>query len=241
MMEIDAPTTMDAWKLALAHIRDHGEDFRDDDLRTCREALNLSVRIEHPEVGNDEPIEVVRKIDKWVYPSKDEMVGIVFNQMELPLYDYTYGSRMFNYQGELDQVNGFIIPLLKKNLSSRRATVITIDPLRDLDVHNRNIPGLISLHFKVYGKRLLVTSVIRSNDFFIGWPANIYQLATLQKYIADELGLQQGSLTTYSLSAHVFAEYKMLMRTALRRASDQEQLKERLSEVERKQGEGSKE
>ena len=36
-------------------------------------------------------------------------------------------------------------------------------------------------------------------------------------------------------------ENKMLMRTALRRASDQEQLKERLSEVERKQGEGSKE
>lgn len=206
-MEIEAPTAMDAWKLALAHIMERGEDFRDDDLRTCREVLNLSVKVEHPEVGNDEPMEVVRKIDKWVYPSKDEMAGIVFNQLELPLYDYTYGSRIFGYQGKLDQVNGFIIPLLKKNLSSRRASIITIDPLRDLDVNNRNIPGLISLHFKVYERRLMVTSVIRSNDFFIGWPANFYQLATLQKYIADELGLQQGALTTYSISAHVFMEY----------------------------------
>lgn len=214
-MELRLPTAMDAWKAALHHIMEKGEDFKDKDKRICKEVLNLSVTINHPEIGIEEPIDTIKKTEKWVYPSKDELVSIIFNELELPLYDYTYGSRIFGYQGVQDQVNDYIIPLLRENPTSRRATVITVDPQKDLNVKNRNAPGLVSLHFKIAEGRLLLTSVIRSNDYLIGWPANVYQLAALQHYIADQLGLQQGPLTTYSISAHVFTEYEEFIEEVL--------------------------
>lgn len=215
-MELHLPTAMDAWKAALHHIISKGKDFKDNDKRVCREVLNLSVTIEHPEIGIDEPIDAIKKTEKWVYPSKDELVTIIFNEAELPLYDYTYGSRIFGYQGTHDQVNNYIIPLLKENPASRRATIITIDPQKDLNMKNRNSPGLVSLHFKVAEGKLLMTSVIRSNDYLIGWPANVYQLASLQHYVAEQLGLQQGPLATYSISAHVFMEYEEDINEVLR-------------------------
>ena len=206
-MELRMPTAMDAWKAALHHIMEQGRPFKDDDKRTCKEVLNLSVTVEHPDVGIDEPIDSIKRKEKWVYPSKDELVSIIFNAHDLPLYDYTYGSRLFGYQGLKDQINDYIIPLLQTNPRSRRATAMAMDVLKDLDVKNRNAPGLVSLHFKVEEGKLLLTSVIRSNDFFIGWPANVYQLAALQRYVAGKLELSAGALTTYSISAHVFMEY----------------------------------
>jgi thymidylate synthase (methanogen type) len=206
-MEIVANNALEAWRAALAHVMGEGKDFTDPDRRTCREVLNLAIRIERPDLGIDEPVEVVRRINKWVYPSKEELVSIIFNEIDIPLYDYTYGSRLFGYGEELDQINGYIIPLLKKNPSSRRAVALMLDPMKDLRLGNRNAPCLVSLHFKVDEGRLLLTSVIRSNDIFIGWPANVYQLAALQQHVAEELGLKVGALMTYSISAHVFIEH----------------------------------
>ncbi|MBD3208860.1 hypothetical protein GF367_00380 [Candidatus Woesearchaeota archaeon] len=207
-MNITKPTALDAWKSALHHIMNKGSDFQDHDGRTCREVLNLSVTIQHPDVGIEDPIDTIRKINKWIYPSKDELVNIIFNQYDLPVYDYTYGSRIFGYQEVFDQINDYIIPLLKQHPNSRRATVITIDPIKDLKLSNRNVPGLVSLHCKVDDGKLLLTAVIRSNDYFIGWPANIHQLAALQQYLAEALELRVGELMTYSISAHVFKEYE---------------------------------
>lgn len=207
-MELEAPTAMDAWKATLHHILTDGHVFTDDDKRTCREVLNLSVTITHPEVGIEEPIDALRRIDKWVYPSKEELTAILFDKDEAPVYEYTYGSRIFGYHRIHDQVNEYIIPLLKCNPSSRRATMITIDPARDLALGNRNTPGLISLHFRLHEGKLLLTTILRSNDYFIGWPANIYQIASLQRYVAERLEVRCGPLTTYSVSAHIFKEYE---------------------------------
>lgn len=207
-MEISELTAMDAWKAALDHIMHHGKDFQDKDNRTCKEVLNLSVCIQHPELSVDDPIDYLQNTNKWVYPSKDELISIIFNKDLDSMYEYTYGNRIFAYDGVLDQVNNYVIPLLRSKPSSRRATIMTMNPLEDLQLTNRNAPGLVSLHFKIEEKKLLLTSIIRSNDYFIGWPANVFQLVALQKYIAEQLDLQVGSLTTYSISAHVFEEYK---------------------------------
>jgi thymidylate synthase (methanogen type) len=206
-MEIILPTAQDAWKATLHSIIEKGKEFKDNDHRDCKELLNVSVTITSPDVGIEEPIDTIKKIDKWVYPSKDELISIIFNEIEQPLYEYTYGSRIFGYQGTIDQINDYIIPLLKENPMSRRASIVTIDPRKDLNIKNKNAPGLISLHFKIHDEKVLLTAVIRSNDFFIGWPANIYQLAALQYYVAEQLERRVGPLTTYSISAHLFMEY----------------------------------
>jgi len=215
MSMIRRKTALEAWQAVLRGILDEGKDFKDNDGRVCREMINMEVVIEHPDVAPDEPIDKVRKINKWFYPSKEELVNIIFNQFELPLYEYTYGSRLFGFRGKVDQVNGYVIPLLKKNPTSRRATTVVMDPTIDMQMHNRNAPGLVSLHFKIVDGALSMTGIIRSNDFFIGWPANVYQASMLQKYVAEELGVRIGPLTTYSFSAHLFEEYMDDIRSVL--------------------------
>ncbi len=206
-MFIKAPTCMDAWKLALSTIIKKGEDFKDDNNRTCREILNLTVTIENPELDIDSPMNELKKINKWIYPSKEELANIVFNKELLPLYEYNYGNRMFNFEEKLNQFDDYIIPLLRKNPTSRRATIIVMNPLQDFSISSKNSPAIISLQFKIKNNKLLITAVVRSNDFFIGWPANLYQISLLQKYVADKLELGIGSITSISLSAHVFEEY----------------------------------
>jgi len=85
--------------------------------------------------------------------------------------------------------------------------VIIYHPIVDSKVSIKESPGMVSVCFKVLDGKLTLTAVIRSNDMFIGWPANIYQIYLLQKYVAEKLGIATGSLTTISHSAHVFHEY----------------------------------
>jgi len=123
-----------------------------------------------------------------------------------PTYSFSYGPRLFNFDNAINQIDGFLIPLLKKNNFSRRGIVILWHPTEDSKSYKREIPALISIDFKMRNKKLNVTAIVRSNDLFFGWPANIYQIFVLQEYVAKELNCKTGSLTTFSNSAHIFKD-----------------------------------
>ncbi|MEM4637473.1 MAG: thymidylate synthase [Candidatus Woesearchaeota archaeon] len=204
-MEIREKNVFEAWKKSLRFIIDNGVDFVDGDGRTCREILNLVIIINNPEEDYERPIDLMQELD-WIYPSKEELEAIIINKEHTASYEYSYGPRIFNFKG-VDQINDFIIPLLKKDKTSRRAIVILYDPSKDSNILSKNIPSLISMHFKIKNDALNLTCTIRSNDLFIGWPGNIYQIILLQKYVAESLELKTGSLTTISFSAHIFQEH----------------------------------
>ena len=206
-MEINKKSTMEAWKEALHQITRHGDDFLDREQRTCRELLNLTLTITEPSKDIDAPIRIMQNTDKWVYPSKDELKGIMLERPKPGVYEYTYGPRIFNFANTKDQINEFILPLLKQDRHSRRAAIILYDPVRDSNFESENIPSLILIQFKIKDDKLFVTAYIRSNDYYIGWPANVYQIFVLQEYLADKLNTSIGSLTTFSASAHVFEEH----------------------------------
>ena len=196
---------MDAWKKSLKHIIDNGADFKDRDERICREVLNLIVNIEHPETDYDAPIDSMRKFE-WIYPSVEELSSIILNKEDLAIYEFSYGPRIFNFLGKKDQINDYIIPLLKKDPNSRRAVISLFNPATDSDILNKSVPSLLFIYFKIKDGKLNTTCFIRSNDFFIGWPGNIYQIYLLQKYVADKLNTKTGALSTISCSAHIFQE-----------------------------------
>ncbi|MFA5797382.1 MAG: thymidylate synthase [Candidatus Woesearchaeota archaeon] len=205
-MELTEKTTMQAWKAALNYISTEGEDFIDHEQRVCREILNLCVVITDPTSDFEKPIDAMRSFD-LVYPSTDELAAIIFSKDSSNMFEYSYGPRMFNYLGQKDQINDFIIPLLRKDPSSRRGVVSLFNPVKDLDIHSKNIPSLMFIAFKIKKGALHITCFIRSNDFFIGWPGNIYQIAILQRFVAEKLAVSIGSLTTISSSAHLFHEH----------------------------------
>jgi thymidylate synthase len=49
-----------------------------------------------------------------------------------------------------------------------------------------------------------MTAFFRSHDLAQAWPSNIYGLAKLLEYVANEVGIEVGSITTISASAHIY-------------------------------------
>lgn len=205
-MIIDEKNCMDAWKKSLKYILEEGTDFVDTDKRQCREVLNLIVNIEYPEKDYNKVIEAMKQFE-WIYPAVEELSTIMFNKEDLAIYEFSYGHRIFNYMDKKDQINDFVIPLLKSDPNSRRAVISLFNPATDSDILNKNVPSLMFIHFKIRNDKLNCTCFIRSNDFFIGWPGNIYQIYLLQKYVSDKLNIKSGVLSTVSCSGHVFHEH----------------------------------
>lgn len=205
-MEIKSETIKDAWKSSLRYIFESGEDFTDENNRVCREVLNLIIEVNNPGEDITVAIDVLNSFKKWVYPPLDEIGDLILSRKLSPTYSYSYGPRLFNFQNTINQIDNFIIPLLKRNSFSRRGIVLVWNPTQDSNIYRRDVPGLISIYFKIRKKSLNATIVVRSNDIFFGWPANLYQVFVLQDYIAKKLGCKIGSLTTFSNSAHIFKD-----------------------------------
>jgi len=204
-MEIKAENAMEAWTLALRHVMTQGHRFTDRSRRTCIEIANILISFSQTDVGITDPIQAVERSTDLVYPSLQELEEIMFMKGR-SLYDYTYGQRLFNYREVFNQIDTYIIPLLQETPYSRRAIVTLYDPVTDSAVDAVTIPCLIALHFMVRDKKLYVTAYLRSNDLFVGFPADVYQLSVLQKYIAQRLNLDVGSISIFSNSTHIFED-----------------------------------
>ncbi len=205
-MEIKSETLMSAWKSALRHIIDSGRDFTDENNRICREVLNLLIEIKPPHNDISSAISLLNSFNKWIYPSTEEIADLIISRKMSPTYSYSYGPRIFNFCSSVNQIDDFIIPLLRKSPFSRRAIITIWNPHEDSKVYKREVPGLISIYFKITKKKLNATMSVRSNDIFFGWPANIYQLFVLSEYVSKKLNCEIGSLTTFSNSAHLFKD-----------------------------------
>lgn len=206
-MEITEKSAITAWKSALRKVYADGSDYIDVNRRQCRQLLNLMIRITNPSKDITSPIKKLNLLGKIIYPGLDEIREVILSKTVSPSYYYSYGPRLFNFNSQVNQIDNFVIPTLKEQQGSRRATAILFNPLKDSRIHNKEVPGLIMIDFKVHNDRLNVTSFIRSNDMYYGWPANIYQLSILQEYVSDRVGCRSGELTTVSGSAHIFKEH----------------------------------
>lgn len=203
-MEIRGKDAKEVWKKALKHILENGHDFIDRLDRLCRESLNLVLVIENSKEIT-KPIEILNSFDRWIYPPLEELKSFILNKKEIPGYYYNYGERAFNFKG-LNQLDEYVIPLLKRDITNKRGIMIFYDPNRDSLVTKKDTPCIVLIDFKVRNNQLHTTALIRSNDMFFGWPCNIYQTSVLQEYVRKQFGCKLGNLTTISISAHIFEE-----------------------------------
>jgi len=203
-MEINGKNAEEVWKKMLEEVMKNGVQFTDRRGRVCKEILNITTTIENP-TGITKPIELLSSFKKWVYPSFEEMKSSILEKEDNPSYYYHYGSRAFNYSG-IDQVNNYIIPLLKKDQTSKRGIVVFYGPEKDTLPIKKETPGMVMINFNIRNKKLHTTAVIRSNDLFYGWPCNVVQIYFLAEYISKELNCPIGTINTISISAHIFED-----------------------------------
>lgn len=206
-MEHQYSNAFDAWKAIVNRALKQGFRYKDTRNRICLELHNLYVSVMDPSDHITKPIEHLQHIDDWLYPSLQEIADIIMSPDHDKVYGYAYGSRLFSYRNSINQIDDFAIPLLSKDPSSRRCVLSFFDPTQDSHPQARDVPGLIGIDIKLREGKLHATALIRSNDLFIGWPANIYQIYVVLEYICTRLDLQIGTISTLSTSAHVFEEH----------------------------------
>ena len=118
-------------------------------------------------------------------------------------FEYTYGERL-NAWGD-EQVNqiDYVIQKLSQMISTRRAVATTWDPRKDNKADE--VPCLNHLVFMECRGGLDLSVIIRSNDMFGAWLANVYALAELLKHVSEKVDISPGSITTLSINAHVYS------------------------------------
>jgi thymidylate synthase len=200
-MLIEKDNAMEAWVEALKASRNSSIKFIDENSNECHEIIGMLITIHDPETVHD-PLVAMRSMGPWHYPTNEELAEVIMHPKKAG-FQYTYGSRIFSYDS-MDQIEEFIIPLLRAEPHSRRAVIMIWDPRHDSNHKIRSVPGLLSLDFKLRDGKLHVAGVIRSADLLFGWPANIYQISLIQESISKKLLCDKGSIRTFMTSAHSF-------------------------------------
>lgn len=128
---------------------------------------------------------------------------------------YTYGSRLNDYiegykhkGGKNDilqvyskgQVEHFV-RVLKETPNTNQAV---LQIARPEDCILDDPPCLRQIHAKIINDRLVFYPYFRSNDLWAGFPANLAGLAVLQKYMADEIGVDIGDMIYSSSGLHIY-------------------------------------
>lgn len=204
MVEIKGKTAEQVWKKLLEHVILEGLEFTDRKGRVCKEAMNVVTVIENPE-NVSKPMEILNGFQKWVYPPIDEIKDSILGKKDAQGYYYHYGARAFDFNG-INQIDDYVIPLLKKTPTTKRAITVFYDPNKDTLPIKKETPGMVMVNFNIRNKKLHTTIVIRSNDIFYGWPANVIQAYCLADYIGKELNVEVGTISTVSISAHIFED-----------------------------------
>ena len=71
-------------------------------------------------------------------------------------------------------------------------------------MYEQHTPCLQIVEFIYRENKLHMTCFFRSNDIGEAWVVNVYGLYALLGYVAMRTGMEMGSITTHSVSAHYY-------------------------------------
>ena len=109
---------------------------------------------------------------------------------------------IIKYKHGFDQLEK-MVELLKTDVHSRRA-VININVPNENVIETKDEMCTVCLQFLVRNNKLNLSVVMRSNDLYFGFPADVCAFCEWQKYVADKLGLEYGSYTHHAISLHIY-------------------------------------
>ena len=119
-----------------------------------------------------------------------------------------YGDRIQNIK---DEVDGFKFnqlqmceELLRRDPNTRQA-VIHIKQARDIIGHpTKDLNCTVCLQFLLREDKLYMTTYMRSNDLWMGFPNDVFQFTCMQIYLAMRLNVGLGSYTHVAGSLHMY-------------------------------------
>jgi len=198
---VEAETISDAWHQVLTHIWHSGKAL-DSQYGQSKEIVNLIVHIKKP---HDEEIKDYHYNKKQLKKYREQFLDGV-----PPAEGYTYGSRIRSWGHDFPKVEGMsvdqveqIIKQLRISPQTRRSIIATWIPPLDGEA-STDQPCLQTVHFLIRDGKLHLTATFRSHDMFGAAPSNWYGLNAMNKYVAEKLGIESGTITTLSMSGHFY-------------------------------------
>lgn len=129
---------------------------------------------------SDDGLQVNSNYGNRIRCAIDEFDGTTFNQLDM------------------------IEKMLRKDPASRQA-VVHIKQARDLVEHpTKDVNCTVCLQFFIRDEKLYMTTYMRSNDLWMGFPNDVFQFTAMQIYLAMRLGVQLGSYTHHAGSLHLY-------------------------------------
>jgi thymidylate synthase len=193
---IRAKSPVDGWKRIIRKIMEDGMHRVDERESETRWHSDVMIHIADP--FND------RVCDEYPFSEKvlrEKYATQLLNPDRMD-FDYTYGERLNAWGPEIVNQIDYVIEKLKDSPNTRRAVATTWDPRKDTVVDE--VPCLNHFVFMVRNEFLDVSVMIRSNDMYGAWPANVFALAELLRHVAERTNLLPGTITTLSVNAHIY-------------------------------------
>ncbi|MUK39241.1 hypothetical protein GNP82_16955 [Aliivibrio fischeri] len=189
MLQVE--TIGQAWLESVKYVLNHGVEHFDEDSKLM-EVIGLSIEIKEPRL--DDPI-ITQYGDHKVIENMMHKFGkgVVMNNRP-----FTYGQRIFDYQG-IDQFE-WMMKRLEDKPETKSATITLQNPG---DTHP-NQPCLTTLDAKIRRGRLHLQFFFRSQNILGRQYANLMALTKFQIDLANRLDVGVGSLSGYIASAHIY-------------------------------------
>lgn len=199
-------TLVNAWSWAIDRIIRYGHVTTTKYGSKQREVQNLTWVIENESIDDfympDWPENVLSHVG-LSKEQRDDYKKTYLDGTAPQDINYTYGSRLRAYQGDLDQIEN-IIEKIKKYDAPRNAYAVTTYPPLDLF---QSSPCLTQVQVLIGEEgEINLFCVFRSHDMMKAALLNAYGLLYLQNYIALKTKKKSGTLTITSQSAHMYEE-----------------------------------
>lgn len=206
---IEANEIADGWEAVVRKIISEGKEIKDERGSLTRELLNIMVNVKHPlgknlsgYLSNMARINNIKVPEGYFWSGeKLEIYSQQFLSKDRQGFVYTYGNRLRQHFQGIDQIQE-AIKRLQNCEESRRAISVTWDPV--MDTENDEVPCMMLVDLKIRDGKLNITGLWRSHDIYGAWFPNAVGLANLAQYAAGKLGVQVGTLTIHSISAHIY-------------------------------------
>lgn len=205
---LEMTTGASGYPRVLDHVLRHGRPREVRGLAT-REAGFLTVRIH--DVTESLPLGIGRGVSRAVAAAEALQLIGAFSGPELlpPAFDRFKedDGRFWGAYGERvgDQVTA-ALGKLRDDPGTRQAVITLWNPGLDNQPGRRDYPCTVMLTFEAEDDALHLTTVMRSQDVWLGTPYDWFQFTQLQQTAANALGLRPGHYTHVTLSSHLYEE-----------------------------------
>lgn len=205
-------TANEAWEAWYETLSAQGEALESRDGGVCGEVINAVTIIEDPTRNfisspiRKLPIRYAVGELMWYLSGSNKVSDISkFSPIWEKLSDNgetvnsAYGHRIFHHF-DFNQWD-YVKELLAKDPNSRQAVIHIKDannkPTKDM-------PCTIALQFMLRDGKLHLTTYMRSNDIWMGFPYDVFCFTSMQIKMAFELGVDIGTYTHVATSLHLY-------------------------------------